>query len=507
MKKNEDVDFYDSGCDLDDGVDGLIDVKISSEIDSASFHERKKKEKGKQKVIDKMPTKGSYYLQDNGFAPEFGYFSDSSDHLYLDCATDDSDDDVHGKLKLPEFDVERDMENPRFVVGMIFKDFDELKNACKQYSLVNHLGINFKHNDRDRLNVRCKEGCPFRIWASKMPDGITVQIKSIVSEHNCSRVFENKFTSTEWLAHWFLEAFQNDPKMKVDTFLGMVKKKLNLEINWMKGYRTKVKALQIIRGNEEDQYSKLPKYCGELRKRNPGSTTILHLERSLFQRVYICIKALKDGFLVGCRPIISIDGCWLKGKYEGHLLAAVGIDANDCIYPIAYAVVEKENKSSWGWFLELLADDLNIENSNACTFMSDRQKGLIPIVQSLFPGCEHRFCVRHMYQNFCKTDEHRDQWDSVQHGDAIISPELPKPKRGRHQTTRKKNAIEILEEKEKKSNLLKLSRKGIKMTCSICGQQGHNKRFHGNENYLQERTQVDSSKPPTDPVQDFVEDL
>ncbi|KAK9042891.1 hypothetical protein V6N11_071245 [Hibiscus sabdariffa] len=100
-----------------------------------------------------------------------------------------------------------------------------------------------------------------------------------------------------------------------------------------------------------------------------------------------------------------------------------------------------------------------------------------------------------------------DQWDSVQHGDAIISPELPKPKRGRHQTTRKKNAIEILEEKEKKSNLLKLSRKGIKMTCSICGQQGHNKRFHGNENYFQERTQVDSSKPPTDPVQDFVEDF
>ncbi|KAK8530667.1 hypothetical protein V6N13_122291 [Hibiscus sabdariffa] len=295
--------------------------------------------------------------------------NDDNDQLFWDYATSDNDGDVERKVKFYKFHVERDMENPEFFVGMMFKDFDDLKDACRQYSLVNHFGIDFKHNDRERLDVKCKEGYPFRIWASKMPDKTTVQIKSIVSEHNCSKIFENKFASVERLARWFLEAFQNNPKLKVNTFLVMVKKELKLEINWMKGYRTKVKALEIMRGKDEDQYSKLPKYCGELRKRNPGSTTILHLERSLFQKIYICIKALKDGFLAGCRPIISIDECWLKGKYEGHLLTAIGIDANDCIYPIAYVVVEKENKNSW--------------------------------------GCEHRFCVRHMYQNFIKIAVHR----------------------------------------------------------------------------------------------------
>ncbi|KAK8510693.1 hypothetical protein V6N11_065208 [Hibiscus sabdariffa] len=53
------------------------------------------------------------------------------------------------------------------------------------------------------------------------------------------------------------------------------------------------------------------------------------------------------------------------------------------------------------------ASDLNIENSHAWTFMSDRQKGLISILRSLFPDSEHRFCVRHMYQNFVKISEHR----------------------------------------------------------------------------------------------------
>jgi transposase-like protein len=34
--------------------------------------------------------------------------------------------------------------------------------------------------------------------------------------------------------------------------------------------------------------------------------------------------------------------------------------------------------------------------------MSDKQKGLINAVQKVFPHADHRFCVRHMTQNFYK---------------------------------------------------------------------------------------------------------
>ncbi|KAK8627836.1 hypothetical protein V6N13_135434 [Hibiscus sabdariffa] len=95
----------------------------------------------------------------------------------------------------------------------------------------------------------------------------------------------------------------------------------------------------------------------------------------------------------------SLDGCHLKGYYQGHLLTAVGIDANDSIYPISFAVVESENQSSWCWFLELLATDLEIENSHSFTFMTDRQKGLMDDVPELFPCSAHRTCVRHLYSN------------------------------------------------------------------------------------------------------------
>jgi transposase-like protein len=98
--------------------------------------------------------------------------------------------------------------------------------------------------------------------------------------------------------------------------------------------------------------------------------------------------------------VICLDGCHIKTKFGGQLLTAVGVDPNDCIFPIAFAVVEVESKITWKCFLETLKQDLNIQNTYPWTVMTNKQKGLIPAVQEVFPDLEHRFCVRHLYQNF-----------------------------------------------------------------------------------------------------------
>lgn len=89
----------------------------------------------------------------------------------------------------------------------------------------------------------------------------------------------------------------------------------------------------------------------------------------------------------------------MKGPYPGQLLSAVGMDGNNGIYPVAYAIVETENKSSWTWFLECLGQDLDIGPMTNFTFVSDRQKGLLPAVSKVFPCAEHRFCIRHIHEN------------------------------------------------------------------------------------------------------------
>ena len=48
----------------------------------------------------------------------------------------------------------------------------------------------------------------------------------------------------------------------------------------------------------------------------------------------------KVDFLGGCRPIIGFDGCHLKGRFMGQILVVTIRDANDNVFPFAFAVVE-----------------------------------------------------------------------------------------------------------------------------------------------------------------------
>lgn len=135
-------------------------------------------------------------------------------------------------------------------------------------------------------------------------------------------------------------------------------------------YKAKRKALNLITGTKEEQFNILRDYCAELRRSNPGTTCILKLDdnpntmvkgKKRFLRLYICYAACKQGFLAGCRPIIEVDGCHLKGHQKGgQLLTAVGVDGNNNMYPIVYVVVEGELKETWCWFPTLLDEDLGI---------------------------------------------------------------------------------------------------------------------------------------------------
>jgi len=95
----------------------------------------------------------------------------------------------------------------------------------------------------------------------------------------------------------------------------------------------------------------------------------------------VFLDPCKDSF-VSCRPIIGLDDCFLKGKYKGELLSVVGRDSNDQLLPLAYAVVEVENKETWTWFLELLIGDLGgIDVCGTMTFIIVQQKVCLIYVQ------------------------------------------------------------------------------------------------------------------------------
>ncbi|KAL4296976.1 hypothetical protein GQ457_12G027890 [Hibiscus cannabinus] len=138
-----------------------------------------------------------------------------------------------------------------------------------------------------------------------------------------------------------------------------------------------------------------------LLKSNPGSTVSIQVHRNdvnqaVFFRIYVCFQALKQGWKDGCRPFIGVDGCWLETAQKGELLVAVGRDANNQMFPIAWAVVEVECASSWRWFLQKLFTDLEHPTGEGITVMSDQQKGLVKVLVEDYPNTEYRMCARHL---------------------------------------------------------------------------------------------------------------
>ncbi|XP_062112870.1 uncharacterized protein LOC133824026 [Humulus lupulus] len=267
------------------------------------------------------------------------------------------------KRKLPdllEFDVDAEMERSLLKLGLVFSSGKLFKQAVREYAIQNGRDIWFKKNDSHRID-----------------DSSTFVIKTYVGEHRCSRKPHNRFATSKWLSKKYLNEFKSNDK-------------------W---------------STYEEQYAALWDYAEEIKYTNKGSTVEFLTEsgdngRPRFKRMYICFSGLKEGFSAGCRPVIGLDGCHIKGPHPGQLLTAIGIDANNGMYPVAYAVVEIESKDSWSWFLNCLRNDLKIENSNHWTFITDKQKGLKQSLKDLWeegvPEVEHRHCARHLEKNFIK---------------------------------------------------------------------------------------------------------
>ena len=101
----------------------------------------------------------------------------------------------------------------------------------------------------------------------------------------------------------------------------------------------------------------------------------------IFKYVFWAFAPSIAGF-VHCRPVISIDGTHLYGKYKGKLLIAMATDANNEIFPLAFAIVDDETGASWGWFLSCLRKAIQhvVPDSSIC-IISDRHRAIISSIE------------------------------------------------------------------------------------------------------------------------------
>jgi len=110
--------------------------------------------------------------------------------------------------------------------------------------------------------------------------------------------------------------------------------------------------------------------------------------------------------------VLSIDGTFLLGKYMGTLLVAISCDADNILVPLAFALVERENKDSWGWFMRLVRIYV-VGPHREVGVISDRHQGILSAVQEKIPRyapLHHRWCTRYLAENLLRKDGTKDNF-------------------------------------------------------------------------------------------------
>ncbi|XP_010446237.1 PREDICTED: uncharacterized protein LOC104729034 [Camelina sativa] len=168
-----------------------------------------------------------------------------------------------------------------------------------------------------------------------------------------------------------------------------IKREYNLEVSEEQCSKAKTRVRREAKAGHQDHFSRLWDYQAEIMRSNPGSIfeietipgpTVGSLQR--FYRLFICFQSQRSSWKRTCRPIIGVDGAFLKWDIKGHLLAAVGRDGDNRIVPLAWSVVEIENDDNWDWFMKLLSTSLGLEDGRQLAIISDKQSGLVKAIKN-----------------------------------------------------------------------------------------------------------------------------
>ena len=187
-------------------------------------------------------------------------------------------------------------------------------------------------------------------------------VMSYMGPHTCipfGLQRDGKMMDSNFVASEIVGKLLQNHTARIDELWEIIHTKYNHELSYYKVWEAKQKAIAKIFRDWEESYQRLRKLLLAYLDQDSGTHYNYHtiprpyegttLLRYVYWAFAPCIAAFQY-----CRPVISIDETHLYGKYKGILMIVMATDANQKVLPLAFAVVDKESRPSWGWFLECL---------------------------------------------------------------------------------------------------------------------------------------------------------
>ncbi|XP_020262515.1 uncharacterized protein LOC109838487 [Asparagus officinalis] len=238
-------------------------------------------------------------------------------------------------------------------VGQKFDSAAEVRLALQYYSIAKRFEYDFYHNEQRHIRVYCRfkhtHGCPWMLFASPLRNLSIMSIKNFESTHTCGQHGENAGNlraSRKFIASQIQAVLKVRSDLRAVDIKNDMLSNFSIKINYSKAYESMVHAT------------------------NTGSRVVIDADDRRFRRLFISYNAYIEGFIARCRPLLFLDGTFIKDRYRGILLSATG-----------------ENP---------------YQPPHRLIVISDADKGIRATIEEFFPDAFHSRCVLHLVENFKK---------------------------------------------------------------------------------------------------------
>ncbi|CAM8926977.1 unnamed protein product [Rhodiola kirilowii] len=302
-------------------------------------------------------------------------------------------------------------DNNLICEGKTFDSKEDAIYAAQRFSVLTQVEFSTYKSDHHRIILICRDGansCPWRILIAKKKGSSVWEVTTSRGDHTCTSDIipkDNMHLTKDFIALEIKRVMTEQVRYTARQIMGLVSDKFGYQIKYLKAWQAKEAAMKMLFGDWKKSFSDLPAYMQALVDSNPGTIVLWSKSEGennvmTIDRVFWAFAPAISAFR-HCRPVICIDGTHMYGRYNGKLLVAMGLDANNQLVPLAFALVESENNESWRWFMRCIR--IGVTQRDGLCVISDRHNGILHAMNEpewTEPRAYHRFCSRHVASNF-----------------------------------------------------------------------------------------------------------
>ncbi|KAK1576311.1 hypothetical protein Q3G72_012828 [Acer saccharum] len=139
--------------------------------------------------------------------------------------------------------------------GQTFANKEVMRDIFREYAMQEGVVLDRIKNDKQRQTYQCNAaGCPWRAHASWMIDKTNFILKTLVDQHECHRVCNNKEAKVKWIASKFDSIVKSNPSLNVKVLADLLLEKFNVSVDLKRLYGVKHRVLRQIRSEHEHSF-------------------------------------------------------------------------------------------------------------------------------------------------------------------------------------------------------------------------------------------------------------